>query len=284
MKRILHILIAIITLGFVFSCEPVEDRNSLPAITKTAADLKFTVTAKSNSMTLENLDLDVIPYWSYTDALGNELGHFNTNKVADIALPFAGTYYVNFTAYTRGGIVEAEPKKVVISQNDLTLFSDPKWDLLTNGVKGKTWILKMSAPLEFVGSGYINSTVGGDWNWYPNFSDISWAGIEDKDWGEITFNLNGGYNVTVVQTSTEVNSTTKTTKKGTFSYNRTADFTNDRIILNGGLEMLHPGPTNSWNSGFSFSNVRLVELTATTLSYAAIRADGQVLIYHLIAK
>lgn len=87
MKRILHILVAIITLGSVFSCEPVEDRNSLPAITKTAADLKFTVTAKSNSMTLENLDMDVIPYWSYTDALGNELGHFNTNKIQDIALP-----------------------------------------------------------------------------------------------------------------------------------------------------------------------------------------------------
>jgi len=289
MKRKLYSLIAVIALGSLFSCEPVEDRDSLPAIDRTAEDLNFTVTAKTNSISLENLDKDVIPYWSYTDAEGNELGHYNTNVVNDIALPFAGTYYVNYTAYTRGGAVPAESKKVVITENDLSLFSDPRWNLLTNGVAGKTWVLKMVAPIEFIGNNTHDPVMDAiygpgafEWNWYPNFSDISWAGYENKDWGEITFDLNGGYNVTVKQTSVETGSTAQTVKKGTYSYSQTAKFTDDRIIFNGNLEMLHMN--GSYKSGFSFSNVRLYELTATTLSYVAIRDDGQQLVYHLIVK
>jgi hypothetical protein len=36
--------------------------------------------------------------------------------------------------------------------------------------------------------------------WWPGSSDISWSGIENKDWGEVTFDLNGGYNISVTQT------------------------------------------------------------------------------------
>ncbi len=290
MKRIFQILITLMVLGSFFSCEPVENRDSLPEINKTASTLNFSVSVDAtnkNKVILVNNDSDVIPYWSYTDALGNELGHYNANNV-EVSIPFAGTYYVHYTGYTRGGAVEAEAKKVVIAQNDLSLFSDPKWTYLTNGVRGKTWVINFvtESPFGFVGAGYINKTVEGDWSWWPgSFGDVSWSGIENKDWGEVTFDLNGGYNISVTQTSLDTGSTTKNTKKGTFTFQRTDNSSNDRIIINGGLEMLH---TNAYftetMSGFSFSDVRLIELTATSLRYAIIRNDGVQVVMNLVPK
>jgi hypothetical protein len=287
MKNIFLKLIIIIALGSLFSCDPIEDRNSLPSMKLTSSDLKYSAVVTGNNLVLKNLTPDVIPYWSYSDSKGNELGHSNLNETT-IAMPFAGTFTVNFTAFERGGSVSSSVV-VKVLQNDNSLFSDPRWALLTNGVLGKTWKLKMVAPIEFVGNNthdpVMDAIYGAgafEWNWYPNFSDISWAGFEDKDWGEITFDLNGGYNVTVKQTSVVTGSTIKTTKTGTYSYSQTPKFTNDRIIFNGNLEMLHMN--GNYSNSFTFSNVRLYELTATTLSYAAIRDDGQILIYHLIPK
>lgn len=276
-------------LGSLFSCDPIEDRYSLPSMKLSSSDLKYSAVVTGNNLVLKNLTPDIIPYWSYSDSKGNELGHSNLNEIT-VAMPFAGTYTVNFTAFERGGSVTSSVV-VKVLQNDNSLFSDSRWALLTNGVAGKTWKLNMVAPIEFVGTNihspamdaiYGAAAGTADWNWYPNFSDIPWAGYEDKDWGEITFDLNGGYNVTIKQTSVTTGSTAQTTKTGTYSYSQTSGFTNDRIIFNGNLEMLHMN--GSYSNSFSFSSVRLYELTATTLSYAAIREDGQVLIYHLIPK
>jgi hypothetical protein len=48
--------------------------------------------------------------------------------------------------------------------------------------------------------------------------------------------------------------------------------------------MLHPSGASYFSSSFSFTNVQIVELTETTLAFIAIRADGDNLIYHLVAK
>ena len=142
MKRILYILIAAVTIGsLMFSCEPVEDRESLPAIGLTPETIKFSVTqntANTNEVILKNEDPAVIPYWKYVDGNGNELGHSNKNE-DKITFPFAGKYTVYYTAYTRGGAIDAAPVTVNIAQNDDTYFSDERWNFLTNGVNGKTW-------------------------------------------------------------------------------------------------------------------------------------------------
>jgi hypothetical protein len=286
MKNIFLTVIAIIAVGSLFSCEPVEDRNSLPAMSLMSTDLNFTAVVNGNTIQLKNLTPDVIPYWSYVDSKGNELGHSNLNETT-IPMPFAGTYTINFSAYTQGGSVTAT-KTVTISKNDQTLFSDPRWAMLTNGIAGKTWVFNMvtESPFAFVGGGYINKTVEGDWAWYPgSINDVSWSGVENKNWGEVTFDLNGGYNVKVTQTSLTTGSAVKTTKSGTYNFSLTTGSTNDRIILNGGIEMLHLNAYyNDVMSGFSFSNVRLIELTASSLRYAAIRNDGVQVVMNLVPK
>ncbi|WP_428230958.1 hypothetical protein [Flavobacterium sp.] len=288
MKRILSIIIAAITIGSVlFSCEPLEDRDSLPAVTLTPSTLKFSIkpTAENpNVVALKNEDPSVIPYWKYVDGAGNEIGHSNKNE-DQITFPFAGKYTVYFTAYARGGSVEAAPVTLDIAQNDESQFGDPRWNLLTNGEAGKTWVLDMEKPLEFIGqpATYENIATNGH-GWWPNLSDISWAGLENKNWGEVTFRLNGGFNVSVTQTNPTAGSTQQTTKKGTFNLNLTTGSKNDRIVFNGGVEMLHPSEASYFKSSFSFTNIQIVELTETTLAFIAIRADGDYLIYHLIVK
>lgn len=289
MKRILYVVIAAITIGSVlFSCEPVEDRESLPAVTLTPSTLKFSVkpTAENpNVVVLKNEDPTVIPYWKYVDGNGNEIGHSNKSE-EKLVFPFAGKYTVYFTAYARGGSVDAAPVTVDIAQNDETQFADPRWNLLTNGAAGKTWVLYMTAPLEFIGkpaTPYENIATSGH-GWWPNLSDISWAGLENKDWGEVTFNLKGGYNVSVTQTNPTAGSTVKTTKTGTFNLGLTTGQKNDRIVFNGGTEMLHPNEASYFDPSFSFTNIQIVELTETTMAFIAIRADKDYLIYHLVAK
>lgn len=253
------------------------------------SDINFEVTQDlvanpgGNVIKLKNLTPDIIPYWSYTDSKGNALGHSNLNETS-ISLPFSGTYNISLTAFGQGGS-ESSTKTVTVAQNDTSLFSDPRWNLLTNGTQGKTWILYMAAPLEFIGkpATYYNIAVSGH-GWWPSLADISWAGLENKDWGEVTFDLNGGYNVTVKQTNSTLGSTAQETKTGTFNFSLTTGSTNDRIGFNGGTEMLHPSVPSYFSSAFSFTNVQIVELTETTLAFIAIRADGDFLIYHLVAK
>ena len=46
---------------------------------------------------------------------------------------------------------------VKVNKNDPTVFSDPRWALLTNGALGKTWIVNMvtQAPFAFAGSNIL---------------------------------------------------------------------------------------------------------------------------------
>lgn len=266
MKRILYILIAAVTIGStLFSCEAIEDRESLPAVTLTPETIKFSVTksaANENEVTLKNEDPSVIPYWKYVDANGNELGH--SNKSEDkVVFPFAGKYTVYYTAYTRGGSVDAAPVAIEVTKNDEAYFSDPKWTMLTNGVAGKTWVLDFVDPVGWAGLDYPNNPKGSDyWNWFPDYASNSWV-MPNKNWGEMHFDLNGGYNTKVIQTA--IANDTQTNKTGTYSF----DIANNKLAFNNGVEMLYGGDyygdVSNWNS------VKVVELTATSLRLGVIR-------------
>jgi hypothetical protein len=293
MKKIKIVIVSFLMLGIGFlitSCEPeIHSLGSLPdeSILDYEIVQDFVAKPAGNLVKLKSLTPGIIPYWSYTDSNGNELGHTNLGETS-INLPFAGTYNISYTAFDKGGSVTST-ETITVTENDESFFSDPRWNMLTNGVEGKTWIVNIvtQASIGFAAPEYINTTVGGGWGaWMPDSNnDIGWSGIETKDWGEITFDLNGGYNVTVTQTSEVSGSTQKTTTTGTYTYEMTDEFTKDRLIFNGGLKMLH---TNAYytdlSPGFSFSNVRLVELTESTLKYAMVRPDNSQTIVNLVPK
>ncbi|SHG62162.1 hypothetical protein [Flavobacterium defluvii] len=264
MKRILYIIVAAVTIGLtLFSCEPVEDRDSLPAVTLTPSTLKFSVTqnpSNTNEVILNNPDPTIIPYWKYVDSNGNELGH--SNKSDDkIVFPFAGKYTVYYTAYTRGGSVDAAPVEVTVTKNDEEYFSDPRWNMLTNGVAGKTWELNMADPVGWAGLDYPAAS-GDNWNWFPDYASNSWV-MPNKNWGEMHFDLNGGYNTSVTQTA--LASAQQTTKSGTYNF----DIANNKLTFNGGVEMLYGG--DYYGDVSNWYSVKVVELSATSLRLAVIR-------------
>jgi hypothetical protein len=267
MKQIAKTLAAVVAFGMLFSCEPLEDRDSLPAKGIEATDINISVTqnpANPNEVTMTNLTDDVIPYWNYTNAAGDDLGHSNqtTNTVT---FPFAGTYTVQFTAYTRGGAVMAAPVTVTIGQNNEEYFAAPQWDMLTNGVEGKTWVLDMSGPIGWAGLDYPGAS-GDNWNWFPSYADASWA-MPFKDWGSMTFDLDGNYNVSVTQTALATND--QTTKTGTFGF----DIANNRLVFNGGAEMLWGG--DYYPDASNWTSVKVVELTDGSLRLAVVRDQSR---------
>lgn len=266
MKNLLMYGLVLVTILFS-SCESQDD--SLPQVNLTATDLNFTVTQdaqRDNDVSMKSSDVSLIPYWSYTDAKGNELGHSNEADF-NVTLPFAGLYYVNYIVYTQGGAVEAAPVEVNVSANDEEYFSAEEWQLLTNGVDGKTWVLDMVNPIGYAGLDFPYGSVDGDyWNWYPDYAGNEWL-LEQKDWGEMTFNLNGGYNVSVTQTA--LSSAEQKTTTGSFGYT-IADHT---ISFNGGVELLYGGDyhpdVSNWKS------VNVIELTENSMRLAVIRDQSR---------
>jgi len=271
MKSIIYALAALITMSFLSSCEAEVDRTDLQAVSLKASDLNFTVVqdaTNTNLVTLTNKTPGTIAYWSYTDATGTELGHSNLNE-ASVTFPFAGTYKIYFTAYVKGGTVSAEPVTVTMTKNNAEYFSAPEWGMLTNGAAGKTWVMDMESPIGWAG---LEFPYGDDsdpdtyWNWYPTSAEAGWA-MPNKNWGEMTLNLDGGYNASVTQTA--LSSDSQTTKAGNYSF----DIEKHKLTFNGGVEMLYGGDYHPDAS--NWTSVTVMELTATSLRLGVIRDQSR---------
>lgn len=269
MKNIFKLLGAFMAIGLLFSCEPTEDRESLPSTNLSPADINISVTIdpeNPNRVIMKNLMDNIIPYWNYTDAAGNDLGNSNQDETSTV-FPFAGDYTVYFTAFTRGGGVEATPVTITIMENDEEFFSAPEWDMLTGGVEGKTWVLDMVSPVGWAGLDFPHNPSGSDyWNWFPDYAGNEWV-MANKDWGTMTFDLNGSYNVSVTQTA--LNTNDQTTKNGSFTYS----IDTHRLVFNGGVEMLFGG--DYYPDCSNWINVSVDELSDNSLRLSVIRDQSR---------
>jgi hypothetical protein len=91
--------------------------------------------------------------------------------------------------------------------------------------------------------------------------------MENKNWGEMTFDLDGAYNISVTQTALADNS--QTTQTGTFTY----DIAKHKLILNGGVQLLMGGDYRPDVSDSSTLNV--VELSETSMRLSVIRDQSR---------
>lgn len=167
-------LVLIISISII-SCD--SDNNSLDSKLD-VSELDFSVTQNpsyDNEVYLESRTPQTVPFWDY------EVGV--SNKAKDtVLIPFAGVYAVEYSAFAQGGYT-SDVVDVSISENDPVYFSDPKWNLLTNGPLGKTW--------KVVGV-YVGPQSDYNSNWWQ--PDIS-----GDDYYEDTamFDLNQGFNYEV---------------------------------------------------------------------------------------
>ena len=265
MKHINYILVALFGL-LLTSC---QDEYNFPNVEIEGDQLDFTVTqttGNDNEVILRSMETDYISYWSYTDAEGNQIGTSNEDSLK-VTLPFAGSYNVYYTAFTKGGAVEANPVSVEVSSNDEEYFSDEEWAMLTNGVEGKTWVLDMASPIGWAGLDYPYNESGSDyWNWFPDYAGNEWV-MGNKNWGEMIFDLDGGYNVQVTQTA--LNSDDQTTSSGSFNYN----IEDHTIGFNGGVELLFGG--DYYGDVSNWTSVKVIEISENSLRLAVVRDQSR---------
>ena len=222
-------------------------------------DLKFSVTQDQsfdNKIFLNGQTEQTISFWDYFIGTSNQ-------NIDTVIIPFPGNFWIKYSALGRAGSV-TDSAMVTVTKIDNSYFEDPKWKLLTNLVDGKTWILDMSAPMGWAGLGYPSEKAD-NWNWFPTYAEASWT-MDNKDWGQMTFDLNGNFNVSVTQTA--LKSDEQKTRKGTFSY----DIKNGRLKFNK-TEMLYGG--DYYPDVSNWTDVKVLELTETSLRLMVIRDQSR---------
>lgn len=266
MKKFLKLLVAFAAVGSLASCEATIDDESLPAPVD-ASQIDISVTADANNLvTMKNNTPGTIAYWVYKDAAGNEIGTSNLTE-AKVMFPFKGMYTIYFTAYSKGGAVQAEPVTLSLDYTNASYFTDSAWTMLSNKVDGKTWVLDMASPIGWAGLDYPYNPSGSDaWSWLPTYAEASWA-MPDKNWGEMTFDLDGAYNVSVTQTA--LNDDSQTTKSGTFTF----DIAKHKLKFNGGAEMLLGG--DYYPDVSDWTSINVIELTETSMRLGVIRDQSR---------
>jgi hypothetical protein len=176
MKNINIFLLPALLAASLLSCDPAEDRESLGSPIA-PADLKYSVSQETNydnKVFLENLTRGSIPYWEY--AIGK-----STRDMDTVVFPFAGDYWVKFTAFGRAGAI-SDSTNITVSKNDINYFADPGWNLLTNGTEGKYWKL-------------VRVTLGPATNYNSVWGDVNWWSADTYNWNDSAyFDLKGNFN------------------------------------------------------------------------------------------
>ncbi len=189
MKKTIFYLIA--GAAFLISaCEPIENREKAGPIVP-AEDFVYTITNDATDdyiLYLDNQTPEVMFSWDY--AWGT------TRKQQDtVKMLVPGTYTVNITALTAGGIVQTT-KTVTVTKQNPDAFQEPEWAMLTNMAAGKTWVWNDALSGVWGNGGFKGCNA-------PCWWVVSKAGVGDQGAGndEMKFDLNGGYNLTLTAAS-----------------------------------------------------------------------------------
>jgi hypothetical protein len=170
MKNIQFLLLSLFAFLLTVSCKKYEPALGDPPKPEDAAYTYSASATSNNIIEFRATNPNVIAKWD----LGNGLSADGTN-VRGI-YPYAGTYSVKLTIFTKGGSVSST-QQIQIAQTDFTLLDNPLFNSLTGGINGpgfKTWHIDSLVPAHF---GVGPDPVGTAGN-YPQW----WAaGANDKE-------------------------------------------------------------------------------------------------------
>lgn len=195
-KRIFYLLTVVVLL--IGACTPIENREEAGPVVP-ASQFKYTITNDPTNdyiLYLDNQTPEVMFSWDYAWGV--------TRQQKDtVRMLVPGTYTIKITALTAGGIVTDE-KTVTVTKSDPTAFQEPEWQYLTNKAAGKTWVWNPDLAKTWGNGGF------------KGCSDPCWWGQSKTELGatgndEMTFDLNGGRNLTLKAATTPWAGTTKGT-------------------------------------------------------------------------
>ena len=272
MKRFINLFSLVVIFALTMtSCN--DDDVKLETIDVKPSELvegiAFSVTpdaSNPNIIYLESkMDSKYTPLWEHPQ------GRSQKNKVT-LKIPFDGTYSVTFGVMTRGGVVYGEPYEFKVNDFCADFVNDELWTLLTGGVgESKTWIYNngnygLDAGGE-VGYGDPSTTV--EWNnfgfnWDPGKGHTG----DDNIWNStMTFKLDGGAYVNIVNTYTDGDAPAEKTESGTFMLDideHTLSFTDCTLMHTVGWDF--KTTTSGWSKG-----LKILTLTENYLQVAVLR-------------
>lgn len=220
-----------------------------------------------NTVILKNNTPSTMSMWDYGTGQ-------SSRQIDTVRFPFQGEYTINFSAVTAGGIVQMDPVKITVTENNLTYLSDPMWGLLAGGIgQEKVWILDYGKHGIFDGPVYYYEPLT-TWNqmqdgsaklgWAPSYADNTWIIPEADMASTMTFSLKGGpyfYTHKVSEGvdesgtySLDVNKKTISTSRGTILRSvsfiaNASNWTNNLVILSLTENQLQIGVRRTNNEG-----------------------------------
>jgi hypothetical protein len=160
-KNIIYALIG--TLLVLVACDPIEKRlNFAPAVTEAQLLDYMDIKVDGNNVTCTNNTPGTVAYWKAST------GDQKNQKTSVFYFPLKNKYTITLTVYGGDKTVTVS-KDVSVEQNDMAFFADPKWNLLTNGATGKTWVWAADIPGGYVwgNGGYLGNREPGWWKQSP---------------------------------------------------------------------------------------------------------------------
>ncbi len=213
MKKITLIYSFLFSLIFMFSCDPIEDREGMGGIVP-ASDFKLETysilvdNVASNKIVMKNSTFGVGSFWDYGSG-------FSSRQQDTVIVPFLGNLPITFTGISNGG---TDTKSQTVQVDKIVFPVDETWNLLAGyDANGKTWMWDFIDPGNVVfGNGAALVNYG------PAWAQNSAASMDTNDPtvgmnGTMTFDLNMKANFTkkngsgsVVETSSFSFDMTKT--------------------------------------------------------------------------
>jgi len=280
MKKIQTILYALLgILLLATSCQD-DDHNLGSKLDKSQItfDVKqaLNIDEGGNTVILTNSTPGTISMWDYGTGK-------STRAVDTVHYPFKGTYTINFSVMTAGGLVALDPTTIEVTEDNLTYVNDPTWTRLSGGAGNeKSWVLDtdakyFSGPISF----YDPANHATLW-WAPGLADVYPNVMLDGDYGVMTFDLkNGaGFHATKpMEGGVE--------EQGTYALNTATMM----LTINDGTILRGYKPAKNGLTGISdWQNYAVVALTDDILQLGVLRdrdVDGEgpaLIVYNFISK
>ena len=281
MNKLIHTLqmaLLAMLMGMTAACTP--DSYDLEAPDVASEDLvegiAYTITHDSENPNIVYLR-SLMPS-SYQVCWEHPQGRAQGAEVT-LQMPFEGEYEVRFGVQTRGGVVYGPTATFTIDSFYAGFVNDDLWTYLTGGVdQEKTWIFDNGeygfAAGELTYADPSGTVTWNNWtaNWDPGVGHTG----DDAIWeSTMTFNLQGGANVTVY------NSSSDETQTGTFMLN-----TDSHTITFTDCDLLH---TPSWSDRTTNwrRDLQLLELDENHLRIGVMRDNSEGpwwLIWNFVSK
>ncbi|MBB3187725.1 hypothetical protein [Microbacter margulisiae] len=221
--------IAAFMLLLLTACNPIQSNDGSLGALIPASQFKLDVhatTTGGNQIVMINNTPDVAGMW--VSGIGT-----STSQTDTILLPFLGKNTIYFYGTTAGGIVK-DSVSITISTIDHAL--SPTWTYLA-GTGSKTWVWATDIPANWVPGGNAAGMCYGNGGYLASNAAAWWTnGLSAlQGWGvatdQMTFDLNGGANFTLITGNNQILSGTTPkglpagTYKGTFKFDMSQTLT-----------------------------------------------------------